>query len=106
MPSAKTVADATYQPLSRPLFVYVNKAAAARAEIKAFVRFYIAIDSAKYVAKVGYVPLPPSSLVAQNARLDKGVTGSVLGGHGSVIGVSLYSFDEEERERIKNALVR
>jgi len=106
VPSAKTVADATYQPLSRPLFVYINKAAAARAEVKAFARFYLAIDSAKYVTKVGYVPLPPSSLVAQNTRLDKGVTGSVLGGHGSVVGVGLYSFDEDERERIRNALVR
>jgi phosphate transport system substrate-binding protein len=30
LPSAATVADGTYQPLSRPLFVYVNLAAAAR----------------------------------------------------------------------------
>jgi phosphate transport system substrate-binding protein len=106
LPSAQTVADATYQPLSRPLFVYVNVAAAARPEVKAFIRFYLSPVSTKYVARVGYVPLPTTALVAQASRFEKGVTGSALGGHGSVTGVGLYSFDEDERERIRNALVR
>jgi phosphate transport system substrate-binding protein len=61
-PNAKTVADGTYQPLARPLFVYVNVAAAARQEVKAFTRFYLASASTKIVTKVGYVPLPRSAL--------------------------------------------
>jgi phosphate transport system substrate-binding protein len=44
-PSAQTVADGTYQPLSRPLFLYVSLTAAARAEVKAFTRFYLAPES-------------------------------------------------------------
>jgi phosphate transport system substrate-binding protein len=108
LPSAQTVADGTYQPLSRPLFLYVNSAAAARPEVKAFTRFYLAPESTKYVTQVGYVPLPLTALAAQAARFEKGVTGSALGGHGSVTGVKLDAFDEEEKERdrVRSALVR
>ena len=41
-PSADSVQDGTYTPLSRPLYIYVNKAAAARPEVKAFVDYYFA----------------------------------------------------------------
>jgi phosphate transport system substrate-binding protein len=88
-----------YQPLSRPLFVYVNRASAARPEVKTFTRFYLAPESTKYVSKVGYVPLPTAALFMQASRFEKGVTGSALGGHGSVTGVKLNAFDEEEKER-------
>ncbi|MGO9945345.1 MAG: PstS family phosphate ABC transporter substrate-binding protein [Steroidobacteraceae bacterium] len=102
IPNARTVADGTYQPLSRPLFVYVNVAAAARPEVKAFTRFYLASASTKIVTKVGYVPLPSNALVAQASRFEKGVTGSALGGHGSVTGVKLDVFDEWEKEKDRN----
>ena len=107
-PSSQTVADGTYQPLTRPLFVYVNLAAAARPEVKAFTRFYLAPESTKYVTKVGYIPLPAAALVTQASRFEKGVTGSALGGHGSVTGVTLNAFDEEEKERdrIRSQLVQ
>ncbi len=98
-PSAQTVADGTYQPLSRPLFLYVNLAAATRPEVRAIARFYLAPESTKYVTKIGYVPLPTAALVTQVSRFAKGVTGSALGGHGSVTGVALNTFDEEEKER-------
>jgi phosphate transport system substrate-binding protein len=107
VPSAAAVADGTYQPLSRPLFVYVNLAAAARPEVKAFALFYLAPGSTQYVKKVGYVPLPPATLAAQTSRLDKGVTGSVLGGQGSVTGITFTWFDDDkERDRVRNELVR
>jgi phosphate transport system substrate-binding protein len=107
-PSAQTVADGTYQPLSRPRFLYVNRASAARPEVKAFTRFYLAPESTKYVTTVGYVPLPTTGLVAQTSRFEKGVTGSALGGHGSITGVALDSFDAEEKERsrIRSELVQ
>lgn len=105
-PSASTVADGTYHPLSRPLFVYVNVAAAARPEVRRFTEFYLSPDGAKHVAEVGYVPLPPSALVRQAARFEKGVTGSALGGAGSVTGVPLTSFDDDEKDRMRDALAR
>lgn len=108
LPSTQTVADGTYQPLTRPLFIYVNRAAAGRPEVKAFARFYLAPESSEIVTDVGYVPLPTQALVSQAARFDKGVTGSVLGGHGAVTGVKLDAFDEweKERDRIQSELVQ
>jgi phosphate transport system substrate-binding protein len=107
-PSAQTVADGTYQPLTRPLFVYVNVTAAARPEVSGFIHFQLAPDSTKYVTQVGYVPLPSKALSTQVARFEKGTTGSALGGHGSVTGVALDTFDEEEKERdrVRSALAR
>jgi phosphate transport system substrate-binding protein len=107
-PSAASVADGTYQPLTRPLFIYVNQASAARPEVSAFVQFYLSPESAQYVTGVGYVPLPNRSLLSQVARFQKGVTGSALGGHGSVKGVALDAFDQmnKEEERVQDALAR
>jgi len=38
-PGEKTVWDASYKPLSRPLFIYAKKAAFARAEVRAFIGY-------------------------------------------------------------------
>lgn len=55
-PTMETVRDGTYQPLSRPLFIYVRRSALARPEVSKFVRFYL--DNAAQMAKeVGYVPI-------------------------------------------------
>ena len=55
-PSLATVKDGTYAPLSRPLFIYVNSKAAARAEVVSFVEFYLKNASA-LTTEVGYIPL-------------------------------------------------
>ena len=45
MPSADTAANGTYVPLSRPLFLYVNKKAyTGKPQVKAFIDFYVAQD--------------------------------------------------------------
>lgn len=46
------------------------------------------------ITQVGYVPLPKTSLTEQNAILEKGVTGSSFGGHGSVVGVGFGWFNK------------
>lgn len=58
IPSVETVEDGTYQPLSRPIFIYVNMKAAEKPEVKEFVTFYINNASA-LVRGVQYFPLPP-----------------------------------------------
>lgn len=46
-PSAETAQDGTYAPLSRPLFIYVNKDDyAKKKQVAAFVDFYVAQDQA------------------------------------------------------------
>jgi phosphate transport system substrate-binding protein len=104
VPGPQTVADNSYQPLSRPMFVYVSRSAAARPEAKAFARFCVDPENASYVRDVGYVPLPAVTLLAAARRLDNGVTGSIFGGRGSVLGVTADTFQDEDR--IQNALVQ
>jgi phosphate transport system substrate-binding protein len=103
-PSPVTVSNGTYQPLSRPIFIYVSRASAAKPAVAAFARFYLDPNNAGILQKVGYVPLPPVSQLAASARLDRHILGSALGGHGSVVGVALDSFRDEER--VANALVQ
>ena len=55
-PSLETVRNNTYEPLSRPLFIYVRKSALERPEVVAFVKFYM--ENAAALSKdVGYVPV-------------------------------------------------
>jgi phosphate transport system substrate-binding protein len=87
-PSPQTVADSSYQPLSRPIFIYVKQSAATRPEVKAFTDFYLEPENASLVIQVGYVPLPTLTLRAALSRFSRGMTGSAFGGIGSVLGVN------------------
>ncbi|TPV93733.1 MAG: PstS family phosphate ABC transporter substrate-binding protein [Myxococcales bacterium FL481] len=90
LPTPETIADGTYQPLSRPVFIYVNKKAAERAEVSAFIDYYIK-SSRDLVAEVGYIPLPAaaSKLVAE--RFEARTTGSLFAGEGSKVGATVES---------------
>ena len=63
VPSMETVMDSTYQPLARPIFIYVRKDAMKRDEIKKFIEFYIS-HAPELVEEVGYIPLQPESYEA------------------------------------------
>jgi phosphate transport system substrate-binding protein len=86
-PSPQSIADSRYQPLARPVFIYVKKAAAERPEVKAFTRFYLAPENANLVIQVGDVPLPNITLKAGISRFERGETGTKFGGKGAVLGV-------------------
>lgn len=96
-PSPQAVLDSSYQPLSRPIFIYVKKAAATRREVKAFTNFYLSPENAKLVLQVGYVPLPDLTLRAANSRFNRGMTGSVFEGTGSAIGLGQQELQEKEQ---------
>lgn len=55
-PSSENASSGTYAPLSRPLFIYVSKAAAAKAEVKSFAEYFVANDDA-ITEKALFVPL-------------------------------------------------
>jgi phosphate transport system substrate-binding protein len=55
-PSLATVMDGTYQPLARPIFIYVAEKALSKPEVEQFVIFYLQ-HAQKLVESVGYVPL-------------------------------------------------
>lgn len=88
VPSLKTVMDSTYQPLARPIFIYVSTKAAQKDEVKKFVEFYLK-NASKLVAEVGYIPLQDEAYEAALERFRKGITGSVFGGKGAKVGVKM-----------------
>ena len=56
-PSDETVKNGTYKPLSRPLYIYVNKKSLKeKPEVRAFVEYYLR-NAPKAVKLTGYVPL-------------------------------------------------
>lgn len=58
-PSKESIMDGTYQPLSRPLFLYVKRAAIDRTEVSALLDFFFA-DPAKVVEAAKYIPFNPA----------------------------------------------
>ena len=83
IPSLQTVMDGTYDPLSRPLFIYVSKKALDRPEVKEFVDYYLK-HAPKLTAQVKYVPLPANAYKLATKRLAKQKTGSMFGGEEKV----------------------
>ena len=82
-PSAKTVEDGTYQPLSRPIFIYVSKKSLDKPEVKEFVEFYLK-QAPELVKQVKYVPLPQSAYGTGSEHVKKGKVGTVFGGEPDV----------------------
>jgi phosphate transport system substrate-binding protein len=74
-PSVEAVRNGTYKPLSRPLYIYVNKKALARPEVRAFVEFYVE-NANKLAAEVGYVATPDEVHAKNHEVLDAALKGS------------------------------
>lgn len=75
-PTVANINGGSYAPLSRPLFIYVNKKSIARPEVKAFVDFYF--KDIKVVKEVGYVPLPEAALPKILERVSAGKAGTTF----------------------------
>ena len=74
-PTDDTIADGSF-PLSRPLFIYVNKAKAEEnAALAAWVDFYLG-DGIGAVSEVGYVDLADEDLEATRALWEARTTGA------------------------------
>ena len=80
LPSAETVKKAEYQPLTRPLFIYVNaQMAQENPQIEKFVEYYL--EKAAEVSKeVGYIPLPAEGYHLAKIHFQRGKVGTVFGG--------------------------
>jgi phosphate transport system substrate-binding protein len=66
-PSAETVKNGTYAPLSRPVFIYVTETAAKRPEVSSFVNFYLS-NAPTLVPDVGYIPLTDDEYTAETSK--------------------------------------
>ncbi|ANV91226.1 PstS family phosphate ABC transporter substrate-binding protein [Picosynechococcus sp. PCC 8807] len=87
-PSVATVDDSTYQPLARPIFIYVSAASLDKPQVQAFMDFYTAEENSSLVSEVGYVALNSEIYAKAQERLAARTTGSVFEG-GSTVGVRL-----------------
>lgn len=87
IPSAETVADGSYQPLSRPIFIYVNAKSTEKPEITEFVNFYIR-NAPALVSEVKYFPLPTEVYNLNIEHLNKKKVGTVFSGE-QEIGVKI-----------------
>jgi phosphate transport system substrate-binding protein len=75
-PSVETIADGSYNPMSRPLFFYVSKQSYdEKPQVKAFVDYHLDPANGELVAESGYVPLPEADLAAAKGRVDAGTLG-------------------------------
>ena len=89
-PTIKTVNDGTYQPLSRPIFIYVKKAVASRPEVAAYVNFYLSKSFTPMVEsrEVGYVALSDRLYEASTKRFAAGTVGTLFP-KGAEVGATL-----------------
>jgi phosphate transport system substrate-binding protein len=94
-PSPETIRSAQYRPLSRPIFVYVSTKALDRPEVKTFIQF-LNSKAPSLVGEVGYVALPERAYALAQKRADSKKTGSIFGGKGSQVGVSIDQILEKE----------
>ena len=69
-PSAVTINDGSYAPLSREIFIYVNTAALERVEVREFLDFYMT-HATDLVAEVGYVPLSQAEYESNRMLLEE-----------------------------------
>jgi phosphate transport system substrate-binding protein len=82
-PSMDSVITGKYQPLSRPIFIYVNAKSYERQEVKQFIEYYMK-HSDELVREVKYVPLPAKAYTHNMEMLDKKALGTKFGGEAQV----------------------
>jgi len=83
LPSVETVMDGSYQPLARPIFIYVNAKSLERPEVREFLEFYMKNADA-LVREVKYVPLPADAYAYNGDHIQKKVLGTKFGGENKV----------------------
>ncbi|MDD9945661.1 MAG: PstS family phosphate ABC transporter substrate-binding protein [Myxococcales bacterium] len=86
-PDSTTIADGTYQPLSRPIFIYVSSKYGDKKAVREFITYYLT-KGAALVKETGYIPLPKKAYDLALQRFEKGVRGSAFSG-GSKVGVTV-----------------
>jgi phosphate transport system substrate-binding protein len=79
LPSAATVENNSYKPLSRPIFIYVNAKSTEKSEVSEFVNFYMK-NATELVTEVKYFPLSKEVYNLNLEHLSKKKVGTVFKG--------------------------
>ena len=82
-PSMETVINGTYQPLARPIFVYINAKSLGKPEVREFAEYFNR-HGEKLAREVKYVPLPSKAYTYNLEAVAKGRLGTKFGGENKV----------------------
>jgi phosphate transport system substrate-binding protein len=94
-PSPETVRNGTYQPLSRPLFIYVSHKSLERPEVKTFVEYYLK-EGPWLIDQVGSIQLGDKGYELVRARFEKRAPGSLFATGGSQVGLTIEQLLAQE----------
>jgi phosphate transport system substrate-binding protein len=90
LPTRDTVVSGQYHPLSRPIFLYVNKRSAIDSAVRQFVEYYLS-QAPQFVDQIGCVPFPTDAYASILAQFRKGKLGTIFEGK-SPIGMTIEQF--------------
>jgi phosphate transport system substrate-binding protein len=96
LPSLESIRTGTYQPLARPLFLYVSEKSLARPEVQKFVDFYLA-NVATLAEEVGYVQLGAKGYELVAAHFKARRAGTVFGEGGAEVGMTIEQLLSKEQ---------
>ena len=82
-PSMESVLNGSYQPLARPIFIYISAKAMQRPEVREFAEFYNR-HGEKLAREVKYVPLPAKAYTHNLETLAQKKIGTKFGGENKV----------------------
>ncbi len=94
LPTKETVESAAYNPLARPLFIYVNAESAKKSEVQDFVKMYLT-TAVTIAPAVKYVALPAKAYSMALDHFNKQKLGTVFKGH-SEIGLTVEQLLKKE----------
>jgi phosphate transport system substrate-binding protein len=95
-PSFDTIRDSTYQPLARPILIYVAEQSLSRPEVVSFVDFYLK-EGGTLAEEVGYVQLGTEGYRLVTEHFHARRTGTVFGEGGSTVGLTIEQLFALER---------
>lgn len=93
-PNETTINDGTYAPLSRPLFVYINRKAMDRPEVKAYAKFLLSAQGRPLIKESGYIELPARAYELANKHVDELTIGTRF--QGVQVGLKIEDVLEKE----------
>ncbi len=105
LPSQENVINKTYQPLSRPLFIYVSQAAAEQVHLRDFVKYFLN-NTQQIVSNIQSVPLSDEVMQTTCDRFSHRISGTAFEGKGSVIGLSMDQLLEMSLEELMNISIQ
>lgn len=79
-PSPETIENRSYEPLSRPEFIYIKKSAMDKPYVAAFVEFYLSPEGQELIKESGYIPFSTTVYEMITTHVKSGKTGTLFAG--------------------------